>query len=406
MRKRRICVVLVDRANYGRMKPVMTAIKEHPDLEMLLVCSGSMLLERFGSPVQTVQEDGFRVDGRVYVELEGSTPTTMAKSVGFATIEFASEFHRLQPDIVLLIGDRYEALAAAIAAAYQNLCISHIQGGEVSGSIDESARHAITKFAHYHFPATQRSGQYLIHMGEDPATVFHVGCPSGDIILNMNGSLPPDTFQAGIGAPLHPDESYLLVIYHPVTTAYGTEEGQVQEVLAALTSLEYPAIWLWPNIDAGADHISRCLRRYREMHGDRYLRLIKGFPPDVYQQILKRAACAVGNSSSFVRDASFTGTPVVLVGDRQFGREVAENVMQVPPRASEVLDAIQRQICHGSYPPSLLYGDGNASSRIASILSQVPIYRQKHLFYACSGAAAVEQLEALQTPVSSLALIT
>src|SRR5258708_984103 len=140
--------------------------------------AGTMVLERFGHPVQNVKNDGFTVDGEIYIELEGSTPATMAKTVGFGVVEFASEFQRLKPDIVLLIGDRYEALAAALAAAYMNICIGHIQGGEVSGSIDESARHAITKFAHFHFPSTQRSADYIIRMGERPDTLLGIGCPS------------------------------------------------------------------------------------------------------------------------------------------------------------------------------------------------------------------------------------
>ena len=155
--KRKVCVVLVDRANYGRLKPVLRCINDRPELQLQLVAAGTMVLERFGNPVQNVKNDGFHVDGEIYIELEGSTPATMAKSLGFAVVEFASEFQRLKPDVVMLIGDRYEALAAALAAAYMNICIVHIQGGEVSGSIDESARHAISKLAHYHFPSTKRS---------------------------------------------------------------------------------------------------------------------------------------------------------------------------------------------------------------------------------------------------------
>ena len=159
---KKVCVVLVDRANYGRMHPVMRAIDQDSELELLTVCAGTMLLERFGQAEKIVQADGFRVDGRVFLEVEGSIPATMAKSVGLGVIEFSTEFQRLKPDIVLLIGDRYEALAAAIAAAYMNIPLAHVQGGEVSGSIDESARHAITKFAHLHFPATERSADYIV----------------------------------------------------------------------------------------------------------------------------------------------------------------------------------------------------------------------------------------------------
>ena len=195
--RRKICVVLVDRANYGRLKPVMAAIRENPKLELQVLAAGTMVLERFHQPVEVLRQDGFDVSGEIYIELEGSTPVTMAKSVGFGVVEFASEFQRLKPDVVVLIGDRYEALAAAIAAAYMNLCIAHIQGGEVSGSIDESTRHAITKFAHFHFPSTQRSAEYLARMGENPETILSVGCPSSDIARTLNCALDSDIANAG-----------------------------------------------------------------------------------------------------------------------------------------------------------------------------------------------------------------
>lgn len=380
--RRKVCVVLVDRANYGRMKPVMHAIREHPDLELQVVCTGTMLLERFGEAVSIVEKDGFRVDGRIYVELEGSVPTTMAKSVGFAVIEFATEFHRLKPDIVLLIGDRYEALAAAISAAYMNLCLCHIQGGEVSGSIDESARHAVTKFAHYHFPATKRAADYIVRMGEDPATVFAVGCPCGDTILRRAPRRPAADFVSGSGARLNPRDPYFLAIVHPVTTQFGEERAQVEELLAALHELNQPTLWLWPNIDAGSDHISKALRVYRERHPDnRWLHMLKNLPPEHFHAALYHARCAIGNSSSFIRDSTFMGTPVVLVGDRQEGRETAENLVTAPYEAAGIREAIARQCAHGRYAPSKLYGNGTASAAIARHIARLPLYRQKRLHF-------------------------
>lgn len=383
MRKRKICVILVDRANYGRMWPVMNAIKEHPSLELQTVCTGTMLLERFGEAARVVEEDGFQVDSRIYMELEGSVPATMAKSVGFAVIEFASELQRLQPDVVLLIGDRYEALAVALAAAYQNISIAHIQGGEVSGSIDECARHAISKFAHVHFPATDRAAKYLARMGENPQSIFKVGCPVGDYIASLDTDLPADIFRTeGVGAPLDVNEPFFLVIFHPITTQYGLETRQADEILGALHEIHRPTVWLWPNIDAGADHISKCLRQYREFHHDNnWLRLIKNLEPEVFQKILKKAACAIGNSSSFIRDSSFSGTPVVLVGNRQRGRDVAENVTFADCSAGEIRGAIEKQFQHGRYPPSTLYGDGRAAGRIADNLATAEFTIQKHLHY-------------------------
>ncbi len=381
---RRITVVLVDRANYGRLKPVMMAIKDHPKLELTVVCSGTMVLDRFDRPVRVVRQDGFDVNAEIYIELEGSTPSTMAKSLGLGIIEFSSEFARLDPDLVLVIGDRYEGLAAALAASYMNFCLAHIQGGEVSGSIDESARHCISKLAQFHFPSTQRSADFLVRMGELPETVFLVGCPSGDIAHSLNLKLPDNIFEDGLGATVDISQPYMLVAFHPVTTHFGADGEAVEEVLRSCEEVGQQVVWLWPNIDAGSDRVSAAIRRFRERHQPGWLRLIKNFPPDDYLRVLGNAACAIGNSSSFVRDSSFFGTPVVLVGDRQDSRECAENVVKSPCQQRVIIEAIRTQIRHGRYAPSQLYGDGNASRRIADHLATVSPYVQKRLGYVAS----------------------
>lgn len=381
-KRRKVCVVLVDRANYGRMKPVMQAIAAHPDLELQVLAAGTMVLERFKQPVQIVRQDGFDVHGEIYMELEGSTPATMAKSVGFGVVEFASEFQRLKPDLVLLIGDRYEALAAALAAAYMNLCIAHIQGGEVSGSIDESARHAISKFAHYHFPSTVRSAAYLQRMGERPDTILTIGCPSSDIACRLDCTLTPEVVNAsGSGAYIDVSDPFLLVVFHPTTTEYGSESLQMEALLTALHVVQYPTILLWPNIDAGSDHVSKAIRLLRDHLKPTWLRTLTNLEPEQYLKVLARTACAVGNSSSFVRDASFFGTPVVLVGWRQDGRERDEHVTPVPPETDAIVNAMRTQLAHGHYAPSTLYGDGHVAARLADALARLTPYVQKRLHY-------------------------
>jgi UDP-hydrolysing UDP-N-acetyl-D-glucosamine 2-epimerase len=375
-------VVLVDRANYGRLKPVMRAIAGHPDLQLQVLAAGTMVLERFDLPVRMVKQDGFEIDGEIYVELEGSTPATMAKSVGFGVVEFASEFQRLRPDIVLLIGDRYEALAAAIAAAYMNICIAHIQGGEVSGSIDESTRHAITKFAHFHFPSTKRSAEYVERMGEDPDSILAVGCPSSDIARHLDRQLTEDMLNSrGSGGLIDVSRQFLLVVFHPTTTEYGGEPVQMEQLLGALNELCEQTVLLWPNIDAGSDHVSKAIRVFRDHVRPTWLRTLINVPPEVYQRVLAATACAVGNSSSFVRDASYFGTPVVLVGNRQDGREIDAHVKAVAPSQEEIVAAIHSQLAHGRYPASSLYGDGQVSERIADALSKLNPYIQKRLHY-------------------------
>lgn len=380
--RRKVCVVLVDRANYGRLKPVMRSIQERPGLQLQVVASGTMVLERFDQPVKLLRQDGFPVDSEIYTELEGSTPATMAKSVGFGVVEFASEFHRLRPDVVLVIGDRYEALAAAIAAAYTNLPIVHLQGGEVSGSIDESARHCITKLAHYHVPATERARDYLIRMGERPETILDTGCPSSDIARQLDRRLAAEVVnRLGSGATIDVGRPFLLVVFHPTTTEFGGEHAQMATLLESLRDVALPTVMLWPNIDAGSDHISKEIRRFRMSPGVDFLRTIINLTPEDYLRVLANAACAVGNSSSFVRDASYFGTPVVLVGNRQNHRETDVHVTRVGIDREAITASIRAQLAHGRYPPSTLYGDGQVAPRIAAALERLTPYVQKQLAY-------------------------
>ncbi len=381
---RKVCVVLVDRANYGRMKPVMQAIHDRDGLQLQVLATGTMVLERFDQPVNIVRNDGFTIDGEIYIELEGSTPTTMAKSIGFGLVEFASEFHRLKPDVVVLIGDRYEALAAAIAAAYMNITLIHLQGGEVSGSIDESARHAISKFAHFHFPSTARSAEYLVRMGERPDTILGTGCPSSDIARSLDRQLAGEIVNSrGAGIDIDVAKPYLLVVFHPTTTEFGGEQRQMQVLMSALDSIGMQTLLLWPNIDAGSDHISKVIRVFRTQERPKppWLRTMTNLTPENYLKVLATAACAVGNSSSFVRDAGYFGTPVVLVGNRQNGRETDEHVVRVGIEMDTIVSTIHKQLAHGRYRPSTLYGDGHVSERIAAGIAKLTPYLQKQLAF-------------------------
>ena len=382
-KKRKVCVILVDRANYGRMKPVIQALHDHPKIELQIIASGTMVLERFQRTADTVRADGFPVNAEVYMELEGSIPTTMAKSVGFGIVEFSNEYRRLSPDLVLMIGDRYEALAAVIAAAYMNLCIAHIQGGEVSGSIDESARHAITKFAHFHFPSTKRAADYLVRMGERPETILGIGCPGSDIARMLDRKLTANILNVrGSGLEIDVAKPFLLSIYHPTTTSYGSESDQMHALLVGLASMRMQTVLLWPNIDAGSDHISKIIRRFRDQHhSEEWLRIVTNFTPENYLKVLSNTVCAVGNSSSFVRDAGYFGTPVVLVGNRQEGRERDIHVTQIKSVAEDIESTIRKQLQHGRYDPSTLYGDGYVSKAIAEAVAELNPYRQKTLHF-------------------------
>jgi UDP-hydrolysing UDP-N-acetyl-D-glucosamine 2-epimerase len=381
--RRKICVVVNSRANYGRIKSVLKAVQEHPDLQLQLIVGASALLYRFGNVRQIIEADGFTPDATVYTIVEGETPTTMAKSTGLAIIELATLFENLKPDVVLTVADRFETIATAIAASYMNIAVAHTQGGEVTGSIDESVRHAVTKLAHIHFPATALAAQNLIRMGESPDAVHCLGCPSIDAIAHLDLTLPPDIFARylGVGAEIDAAQPYLVVLQHPVTTEYGRGLDQINETLKAVTALDVQTVWLWPNVDAGSDDVSKGLRMWRERYNPKKLHYYRNFSVEDWARLINSAACVIGNSSSALREGAFLGVPAVNVGTRQQGREHGPNIVHASYEARVIETAARQQITHGRYERSPLFGDGFAGKRIADVLASADIRIQKRLAY-------------------------
>ena len=381
--KRKVLIVVNSRANYGRIKTVMREVKNHPKLELQLIIGASALLHRFGNVLEIIKSDGFEPDATVHSIVEGETPTTMAKSTGMAIMELATLFENLKPDIVLTVADRFETIATAVAASYMNISLAHTQGGEVTGSIDESVRHAVTKFAHIHFPATEKSAENLVRMGEDPETVFLTGCPAMDVVAELDLSLPGDIFEKykGVGPQLNPSEPYIVVLQHPVTTEYGKGFDQINETIRAIEVVNMQTVWLWPNVDAGSDDISKGLRVYREKKNPDFVHFYRNFSVEDYARLIENSECVIGNSSSALREGSFLGVPAVSIGTRQSGREHGDNVIWTDYNSKEIVAAIRKQLDHGKYAASQLYGNGNAGKRIAEHLANADIRIQKKLAY-------------------------
>jgi UDP-hydrolysing UDP-N-acetyl-D-glucosamine 2-epimerase len=383
MKKRKVCIVVNSRANYGRIKSVLSAVKAHPDLELQLIVGASAMLYRFGNVREVIEADGFQPSATLYTIVEGETPTTMAKSTGLAVIELATLLENLKPDVVLTVADRFETIATAIAASYMNIAVAHTQGGEVTGSIDEGVRHAVTKLAHIHFPATHLSAENVIRMGEDPATVHMTGCPSIDVVAELSLDLPDDMFvrYKGVGPDIDPRKPYLVVLQHPVTTEYGKGVAQINETISAVAELNTQAVWLWPNVDAGSDDVSKGLRMFRDRNPNAPIHFYRNFSPEDYARLIHNASCLIGNSSSGLREGAFLGVPVVNVGTRQSGRECADNVAHVGYDRAQIKSEIQKQIAHGRYKRSVMFGDGRAGQRIADILATAEFRIQKQLHY-------------------------
>jgi UDP-hydrolysing UDP-N-acetyl-D-glucosamine 2-epimerase len=385
MRKRKICVVIGSRANYSSIKSALCEIKRQPGLELQIVASASAILDRYGEVSRLIERDGFKTAAKVYMLVEGETPVTMAKSTGLGLLELPTIFDQLEPDIVLTVGDRFETMATTLAAAYMNIPLAHTMGGEVSGTIDESIRHAVTKFAHIHFPACSDAHDRIVKLGERPEDVYLVGCPRIDLVAEVlekdRNGLGPDLFAEGVGGSFDLHEPFVMLSQHPVTTEYGEGERQINETLQALHQLKIPTIALWPNSDAGSEDIARGMRKFREHCDDSRIHFFKNLPTEVYISLMRRTACLVGNSSSAIREGPFIGTPSVNIGTRQAQRQRGSNVIEVDHHSEAIADAVLQQIKHGPFDSEPIYGDGHAGEKIAGVLSSCNWRLQKQITY-------------------------
>ncbi len=385
MTKRKICIVVGSRANYASIKSAMRAIAAHPALELQLVVGASAVLDRYGAVVDLIRADGFAPAAEIFMLVEGETPATMAKSTGLGLIELPTVFARLAPDFVLTVGDRFETMATTLAAAYMNIAVAHTMGGEVTGTIDESIRHAVTKFAHVHFPASRDAAARIAKLGEKPEDIHLVGCPRIDLVAEILAKPPGKAldglFGDGVGGAIDLDKPFLLVSEHPVTTEYGAAERQIAATLEAVEAAGLPAIVLWPNADAGSEDIARGMRKWRERGRAARMHFFKNLPAETYLWLMKRTACLIGNSSSGIREGAFIGTPVVNIGSRQTMRERGANVIDVGHDRGAIEASIRRQIAHGHYASEAIYGGGQAGTRIAAVLAPKTVEIQKRIVY-------------------------
>ena len=380
---RKICVVITARPSYSRVRSLLMAIREHPQLDLQIVVAASALLNRYGSTVKTIEAEGFHVDRSVYTIMEGENLLTSAKSTGIGLSELATAFHDLAPDVVVTVADRFETIATAIAASYMNIPLAHIQGGEVTGSIDEKVRHAVTKLADLHFVATRNAAERVIKMGERPDTVFTTGCPSIDVVQAAleNGSGDFDVFKkyAGVGPILDLSNGYIVAIQHPVTTEYSDARTHVEQTLKAVTKLDRPTLWFWPNVDAGADGTSSGIRSFREIHAPKNIHFFKSMAPEDFIRMLDKSDCIVGNSSVGIRECAYMGIPAVNIGSRQAGRDRGRNVIDCDYDCAHIMAAISAQIDHGRLDADHVYGAVGAGTRIADLLAVASLSIAKKL---------------------------
>lgn len=382
---RKVCVVITARPSYSRIKTAVQAIHRHPDLELQLVVAASALLDRYGTAVRVIEEDGLPITARVHMVLEGGHLGAMAKTAGIGLMELSTVFDNLQPDVVVSVADRFETMATAVAASYMNIPLAHVQGGEVTGSIDEKVRHAVTKLSDLHLVSCEPAKERVVRMGECATKVHVTGCPSIDLAAEVacDPRLDFDPFAkyGGVGERLDLSDGYLVVMQHPVTTEHEEARAQTVETLEAVDRIGLPVLWFWPNVDAGSDGTSNAIRHFRETRRPRQMHFFKNMVPTDFLKLLCNAKALVGNSSVGVRECGFLGVPVVNVGTRQAGRDRGPNVIDVAYEREAIGAAIEQHLANGLYASDPLYGDGKAGERIADVLATAPLEIEKRLTY-------------------------
>jgi UDP-hydrolysing UDP-N-acetyl-D-glucosamine 2-epimerase len=388
--KKNIFFIIFSRANYSSIKSVLSEIKKNKVFfNYKIIVGASANSKKFGSVVDLIRKDGFKIHYEINNIIEGSGLDSMVKTTALGMLELSEIFRKEKVDLVFTVGDRFETMATGIASTYMNIPLAHTMGGEVTGTIDESVRHAITKMSHLHFVSNKDSFKRVLKLGEIKKNVFNVGCPRNDllkeILKNKKRSIIfKKICNYGVGdmLNLHENEKFIIVLQHPVTTEFKFADQQITSTLLAVERLNIKKIILWPNADAGCEQISSQIRKLRENNYLKNYRIIKNLPIEDYAVLLESAACIVGNSSSAIRDGSFLGTPAVNIGTRQNSRLAGSNVINVGYDERKIFSAIIKQISKKKFKSSKIYGDGSAAKKIVSILKKIKnINIQKKISY-------------------------
>ncbi|XP_009082296.1 PREDICTED: bifunctional UDP-N-acetylglucosamine 2-epimerase/N-acetylmannosamine kinase isoform X1 [Acanthisitta chloris] len=371
--KLHVCVATCNRADYSKLAPIMFGIKAEPQsFELDVIVLGSHLIDDYGNTYRMIEQDDFDIHTRLHTIVRGEDEAAMVESVGLALVKLPDVLNRLKPDIMIVHGDRFDALALATSAALMNIRILHIEGGEVSGTIDDSIRHAITKLAHYHVCCTRSAEQHLIAMCEDHDRILLAGCPSYDKLLSAKNKDYMSIISMWLGEDVK-TRDYIVALQHPVTTDIKHSIKMFELTLDALISFNKRTLVLFPNVDAGSKEMVRVMRKKGIEHHPNF-RAVKHVPFDQFIQLVAHAGCMIGNSSCGVREVGAFGTPVINLGTRQTGRETGENVLHVRDADTQdkILHALQLQFGK-QYPCSKIYGDGNAVPRILKFLKSIDL---------------------------------
>lgn len=363
----RICAVTGSRADYGLLLPVLRGIENHPDLTLRLAVTGAHLSERHGNTARQIEQDGFRIDAKVDIPLDDDSPAAVTRSLGQAVIGFASALEQLQPDLLLVLGDRYEILGAVQAALIARVPVAHIAGGDVTeGAFDDAIRHGITKMAHLHFVTNEAARRRVIQLGENPANVHLTGSPGIDQLL-ATPLLNRATLEDSLAFRLRTRN--LLITFHPETLAVDKPVDQLQQLLHALANLapDIGLIITGANADPAGDAINLRWADFAAKHEN--AAVFSSLGQQRYYSLMRLADAVVGNSSSGLYEAPSFGTPTVNIGDRQKGRPRAASVIDCPAETAAIRQALETALTRGKRIVENPYGDGKAAERIVGVLA-------------------------------------
>ena len=366
--KKKICIVTGTRAEYGLFYPILKEIEKSDNLELQLIVSTMHLSSEFGLTYKQIEKDGFKIDDKIENLLSADSKSAIAKSTGLATILLSDSLTRLNPDVVLLLGDRYETFAAATTAMLLNIPIAHIHGGEITeGAVDEQIRHAITKMSHIHFTSTLEYKNRIIQMGEDKDNVFNVGAPGIDNIMNLN-LLSKDDLEKDLNWNF--GEESALFTYHPVTLESTNLNDDIDKILNTLKESNLNILFTYANADDNGRLINSKIENFCKQNQNKY-KIVKSLGQLRYLSAMKYVDLLVGNTSSGIIEAASFKKPVVNIGNRQKGRLQSDNIINC--EIGTLADAINKAMSLDCNNIINVYGDGNSSSKIISVLERIEL---------------------------------
>lgn len=375
MKKIKVLGVTGIRSEYDIMSSVFRAINDHPKLSLELAVTGAHLSDSYGYTIDEIKNDGFVIADRIESLLNGDATSSRVKGMAIQLQGLVQTVARVQPDFLLVLGDREESMTTALVGAYMNIPVAHVAGGDrVVGNVDDQIRHAVTKLAHLHFVTNAESGERIQRLGEQEFRIHDVGNPGLDRLLEVPELTAPELSQK-LGFELADGEPLIVVIQHVISTEADDAYHQMKQTLEAVKRMGIKTVLSYPNSDAGGQQMIRAIREYEDLP---FLYSAKNIPRLEFVNLMRRAGCMLGNSSAGILEAPLLKLPVVNVGNRQKGRLHAENVQFIPHEPNAIVEAVKKALFDVDYRESVKacvnpYGDGKSSARIAQILADTVV---------------------------------